>query len=69
MIPAVAPLVRVKSPSIVDAAIMSAVVPPSMVTSASDPELSFVVIVNAPVNALLVSFKVIVRSLSEHRFG
>ena len=49
VIPAVAPLVKVKFPSMVDAAITSAVVPPSMMTAASVPELSFVVIVNAPV--------------------
>ena len=62
VIPEALPLLTVKSPSIVDAAIISAVVPPSIVTSASVPELSFVVIVNAPVNALLVSSKVIVAS-------
>ena len=64
MIPAVAPLVRVKSPSMVDAAMTSAAVPPSMVTSASVPALSLVVIVNAPLNALLVSSNVIVASLA-----
>ena len=54
MIPAVAPLVKVKSPSIVDAATINAVVPPSMITSASAPALSLVVIVTAPVKALVV---------------
>ena len=44
----------------VDVAIMRAVVPPSMVASESVPELSFVVIVNALVNALLVLLRVIV---------
>ena len=48
----------------VDAAMISAVVPPSMMTAASVPELSFVVIVNAPVKALSASFNVIVASLA-----
>ena len=64
MIPAVAPLVKVKSPSIVDAATINAVVPPSMITSASAPALSLVVIVTAPVNALVVVSSVIVASLA-----
>ena len=48
----------------VEAARISAVVPPSIVTSASVPELSFVVIVTAPVNALVVVSSAIVASLA-----
>ena len=60
VIPDELPLVRVKSPSIVEAAMISAVVPPSIVTSASVPEESFVVIVKAPVKAFEVLSRVIV---------
>ena len=48
----------------VEAASISAVVPASIVTSASVPELSFVVIVTAPVNALVVVSSPIVASLA-----
>ena len=48
----------------VDAAIIRAVVPPSMVTSASVPEASFVVMVRAPVKALVVTSRVIVASFA-----
>ena len=58
------PFLTVRSPSIVDAARISAVVPPSIVTSASVPEASFVVIVNAPVNAFVVVSRAIVASLA-----
>ena len=54
------PVVRVKFPSIVDKAMASFVVPPSIVASASAPESSLVVSVIAPVNALLV----LLRSIS-----
>ena len=64
VIPAVAPLVNVRSPTMVDAAMMSAVVPPSMMRAASVPELSFGVIVYAPGKALSASFNVIVASLA-----
>ena len=60
VMPDALPLVSVKSPSIVDAAMTSAVVPPSMVTSASVPDESLVVMVNAPVKALVVVPKAIV---------
>jgi len=58
VIPEALPLV--KSPSIVDAAMMRAVVPPSIVTSASVPDESLVVIVKAPVKALVVTSRTIV---------
>ena len=48
------PLVSVKSPTTVDSAITNAVVPPSIVASASVPSLSLVVNVTAPVKALVV---------------
>ena len=54
VIPDVFPLVKLRSPSIVDAARIRAVVPLSMVTSASVPESSFVVMVTAPVRALVL---------------
>jgi len=54
VIPDALPLLTVRSPSIVDAARISAVVPPSFVTSASVFASSFVVIVTAPVNAFVV---------------
>ena len=60
VIPEALPLVRVKSPSIVDAAMMRAVVPPSIVTSASVPDESLVVIVKAPVKALVATSRTIV---------
>ena len=58
------PFLTVRSPSMVEAARISAVVPASIVTSASVPELSFVVIVTAPVNALVVVSRAIVASLA-----
>ena len=64
VIPDALPLVRVKSPSTVDAAISKAVVPPSMVTSASVPEPSLVVKVMAPVKALVVTSSTMVASFA-----
>ena len=60
IIPDALPLLTVRSPSIVDAARISAVVPPSIVTFASVPVSSLVVIVTAPVNALVVVSNAIV---------
>ena len=64
VIPDALPLLTVRSPSMVEAASTSAVVPPSIVTSASVPELSFVVIVTAPVNAFVVVSRAIVALLA-----
>ena len=60
LVSAALPVLMVKSPSIVDAAMISFVVPPSIVASASAPESSLVVSVSAPVNALVVVSKTIV---------
>ena len=64
MMPDALPLVTVRSPSMVEAPILRAVVPPSIVTSASVPDASFVVIVIAPVKAFDVLFNVIVASFA-----
>ena len=64
VIPDALPVLRARSPSTVDAAMTSAVVPPSIVTSASVPDESFVVIVIAPVKAFVAVSRVIVASFA-----